>query len=296
MKNLARSILFLFLVPFNAYSQQESIDGGADLNPSPSNYSCGIETQAGLSFKYCFHQGDRQSTRDIVYFFHGLEGNEKTWFTQKMGTAVLERIWHKNGYDPSIVTVSFGDVWLLVNNSRFKLLPFFQQIVMPFLENKIGYQGKGRRLLIGQSMGGLNAAMASLRLQGTFSKVALLCPAITSVGPYSSPHEIDHYIFTTGADPEHVELMLKLSKGFFINTADWNQHDPLKLIPKVKVKPRFFISTGVVDEYGFDVGSEIFTRLSRRYGFKTWFVPAPGAHCDFDRSSTAKFIMEGAFK
>lgn len=273
------------------FEQQQQLQ--KDL-PYKSDYSCNTESQMGLSFDYCIRNVDRKKNQDIIYFFHGLMGNAETWFTQTYGTGMLERKWHARGYDPTIVTISFGEVWLLVNNHRFPLLPYFKEIIVPFLEKKVGGLGTGRRLLIGQSMGGLNAIEASLQLPNLFSKVALLCPAITTVGPFASAEEIDAYIKRTGAQAERVKVMLNISKQVFINQKDWDKHDPLKLLGRYHAtKPAFHVTTGMQDEFGFQEGSEQFSDLASKTGFKSQWVPVSGGHCNFDRRTTANFIMEG---
>jgi S-formylglutathione hydrolase FrmB len=294
MKKIVFSILLIFLTS-NVHSQTLQNQETTPTIESHGQYNCSTETLIGVSFKYCFKRGDQAGiNQDIVYFLHGLEGNEKTWFSQKAGTAYIDHLWSKWGYNPSVVTISFGDAWILVNNPRFQLLSFFKKVVMPFLESKVGFLGQGRRILVGQSMGGLNAAIASLKSPGLFSKVALLCPAITNVGPFSSQQEIENYIERTGANPKRVNLMLTLSKKIFVNPLDWQNHDPLHLLKKYQgTKSKYYISTGVIDDYGFEEGTELFTRFSRQKGFHTWWVPAPGVHCDFDRPTTARFIMEG---
>lgn len=288
MKYFARVVLFIFiLLPFS----------GQTAEPQPeyqSNYSCGVETQLGFKFNYCIRNVDRTKSKDIIYFFHGLAGNEETWFTQKLGTGILEQKWHFRGYDPTIVTISFGEIWLLVNNHRFPLLPYFKDVIVPFLENKIGGLGTGKRMLIGESMGGLNAVEASLQLPNLFFKVALLCPAITTLGPFASKDEIADYIKRTGAKPAYINLMLSISKQVFINQKDWDKHDPLKLLLKYPAtKPKFYISTGLQDEYGLQEGSAQFNQIANQKKFKSQWIPIPGGHCSFDRRTAANFIMEG---
>ncbi|QDK37836.1 alpha/beta hydrolase-fold protein [Bdellovibrio sp. NC01] len=290
--------LIISVLSFQAHAQ--SIDAGYDDTSAEPNYksdySCGSESQMGLTFKYCIRNVDRSKNQDIIYFFHGLMGNEETWFTQRFGTGMLERKWHWRGYDPTIVTVSFGEVWLLVNNHRFPLIPFFKNNIMPFLEKKVGGLGKGKRMLIGQSMGGFNAIQASLQLPNTFSKVALLCPAITTVGPFSTPEEIAAYTERTHAVPSRVKLLLSISRQVFLNQNDWDKHDPLKLIARYRAKKMpFYVSTGTADDFGFQEGSEVYSDLAKKLGFKSTWVPVPGGHCNFDRRTTANFIMGEAF-
>ncbi|HWU42898.1 MAG TPA: alpha/beta hydrolase-fold protein [Bdellovibrio sp.] len=260
-----------------------------------SDYSCDSETQQGLTFKYCIRHVDRSKNQDVIYFFHGLMGDEETWFTQTYGTGMLERKWHWRGYDPTIVTISFGEVWLLVDNHRFPLIPYFKHIIVPLLEKKIGGLGQGRRMAIGESMGGFNAVEAALKIPNFFSKVALLCPAITTVGPFSSEQEIQAYIDRTKAVPDRVRLALSISKQVFINEDDWMKHDPLRILRLYHGhKPNFYVSTGMQDDFGFQEGSEQFASLGKTDGYKTQWVPVAGGHCNFDRRTTADFIMEGA--
>jgi pimeloyl-ACP methyl ester carboxylesterase len=261
---------------------------------NPLDHTCGTETIYGISFKYCMNHVDRQQTRDIVYFFHGLQGNAESWFTRTEG-ATVANYWSRNGYEPTVVTVSFGGAWLLVNNDRFPLLPFFKNQMMPFLEQQVGGLKDGRRLLIGASMGGFNASQASLQLPGDFKKVALLCPAITTIGPYSSPQEVAAYIKRTGANPVYVRLTLGISKKIFEDEADWENHNPLNLLkryPATAEKPAFFVSVGMKDDFGFQEGSEAFAKEAQLNSYITQWVPVAGGHCQFDVIATADFIME----
>ena len=164
--------------------------------------------------------------------------------------------------------------------------------IVYFFHGLGGLQG-GRRHIIGQSMGGFNGAELALKKSGMFSRVALLCPAITTVGPYASDQEIDDYIDRTGARRSLVDKMLRISRSVFIDKKDWDNHDPLKLIKNYssKQKPRFYVSVGTNDGYGFQEGSRLFTQKAGAFSFLFRWVPVPGGHCNFKRIGTAIFIM-----
>lgn len=249
----------------------------------------------GLSFEYCIRMTDRTKTEDIVYFFHGLGGNAQTWFTQTEGTKWIDRHWAHKGYKPTVVTLSFGEAWLLVNTEEYPLLPAFASEIMPFLEGQVGGLRGGRRLLMGQSMGGFNSVQASLQLPGVFNRVALMCPAITTVGPYDSQEQIEDYIARTGARRDWVNLMLGISREFFRSDEEWSRHNPFTLLQSYShaVKPVFLVSTGVRDEFGFQEGSALFVRDAANAGFFATWIPVPGGHCLFDRSAVATFMLEG---
>lgn len=252
------------------------------------------EISAGYSYTYCIRQGNRNQNKDVVFFLHGLGGNARTWFTQTQGTQWIEKKWAEKGYRPTIVTVSFGEIWLLVNTPEYPLISAFKDEMMPFLESKIGGLAGGRRLLMGQSMGGFNSVQASLQLPGAFTKVVLMCPAITTVGPFDPPSAIDDYIQRTGANRSRVNLMLSISAEFFRSEDQWMAHEPFHLLQQYAgPKPVFLVTTGLQDEFGFQEGSEVFASQARVLDFSATWVPLPGPHCVFDRAAVANFILDG---
>lgn len=255
--------------------------------------TCGTkEISAGYSYDYCIQTTDRTKTQDVVYFFHGLGGNARTWFTQTQGTQWIEKKWSSQGYQPTIITISFGEIWLLVNNEEFPLITAFRDEMMPFLEGQIGGLGKGRRLLMGQSMGGFNSVQASLQMPGTFLKVVLMCPAITTVGPFDPPEAIERYIIRTKALRSRVNMMLDISREFFKTQEDWQRHDPLLLIKTFdpSIKQVYLVSTGMKDEFGFQEGSAEFVKAAKTQGVIASWLPVQGGHCVFDRDAVARFI------
>lgn len=291
MKIISITVLLLYVFLFSqARAQSEASD---EFESERLKYTCSGEQIQGVAFRYCYRDLSTTNSNDIIYFFHGLEGSEETWFTQYLGTLLIQKWWKHWGYRPRIVTVSFGPQWLLVNNQRYPLLPLFLKKIMPFLEKKVGGLKMGHRHLIGQSMGGFNAAEVALQSPGTFQRVALLCPAITTVGPYSSDQEIESYIDRTGAQPKLVRRMLAISRAVFLNQADWVRHDPLLLLKKYRdhTKSKFYISVGLDDGYGFQEGAHQFYLLAKTEAFFSKWLPVPGGHCSFNRLGTARFIM-----
>lgn len=285
MKAWVGIIGLLLLSCFNAIASEP-------LEDIASHVSCGIQTSSEASFKFCIYQPRQSKNNDIVYFFHGLDGDERTWFNQYFGTRLIHNLWHIWGYHPRIITISFGPKWLLVNNERSHLLAYFKSFIMPLLEHKVGGINRGRRHLIGQSMGGFNAAEVSLKNPGLFKNVALLCPAITSIGPFASDYEVGKYIQRTGANPDFVKKLIDLGQEYFVDPEDWKNHDPLTLLShyKAKKKSNFFISVGNEDDYGFQEGSLKFKLISKVRNFSSRIILVPGSHCNFSRWGAARFI------
>lgn len=284
-------VLLLLNVSVFSYAFDES-EIRREIEQERLRFTCGADSVQGVGFRFCYRNLETTNSDDIIYFFHGLEGSEETWFTQYFGTLMVQKWWKHWGYRPRIVTVSFGPQWLLVDNARYPLLPLFVQGVLPLLEKKVGGLRRGHRHLIGQSMGGFNAAEVSLKASGIFNKVALLCPAIATVSPFDSSDKIEDYIQRTGASREKVQTMLQISRSVFIDPNDWTKHDPLRLLKKPQTKKsRYFVSVGESDDYGFQEGAEEFVEISRQSGFQTKWIPVAGGHCQFNRKGTAHFFM-----
>lgn len=265
----------------------------APLEIESKDHYCSKETLDQVPFNYCIRQVDRSLTQDVVYFFHGLNGNAETWFTQYLGTKMIQGYWNRNDYKPTVITISFGTSWLLVNSHRSRLLPLFINKILPYLESKVGGLQSGRRMLIGQSMGGFNAVQASLQHPELFSKVALLCPALTTLGPFATDEEVLEYIKRNKADPALIANMLRITRQAFADPSEWDRHNPMKLVGQwTSVKrPQFHISIGLTDEYGFFEGSMEFTRLGLKNFFYFDWMPVIGGHCNFSRLAASKFIM-----
>ncbi len=256
------------------------------------DYNCSSKTLNNISFKYCINQVDRTRNQDIIYFFHGLSASEESWFT-KGDTRSLSKRWMQKGYEPTVITISFGPAWMMVDNEKSRTLPLFKEQILPFLENEVGGLGSGRRMIIGQSMGGFNAAEVSLRMPGYFSKALLLCPAVSVIGPYSSHQEIADYKARTHAESFLVDSLIDLSKHYIVDAIDWDRHDTLKLpatYPQGFVKPLYYVSTGRGDNFGFQEGSQLFVNIAKKYGFQAQWAPVYGYHCSFNRQGAADFI------
>ncbi|MGZ3769460.1 MAG: alpha/beta hydrolase-fold protein [Bdellovibrio sp.] len=283
-------VCIFLLIPTSAFSQT---DPSQDLQTESNRYHCDSKKLESVGFDYCYSDLNTTNSDDIIYFFHPLNGSAETWFTQYVGTLMVQQWWFSKGYRPRVVTVSFGKEWLLVNNERYPFLRVFTNSIMPFLERKLGGLKNGRRKLIGESMGGFSAALLALKKPGLFSRVALLCPAITTISPFSNQGEIGRYIIRTNASPDLVDRMLKISRSIFVNKADFENHNPLTLVKNYRAKKRskFYVSTGIWDGYGFQEGSEAFTRLARSKYFSSLWIPVPGWHCNFHRINAANFIM-----
>ncbi|WP_413581501.1 alpha/beta hydrolase-fold protein [Bdellovibrio sp. HCB288] len=277
--------LALIVALFSLFSLRTSFAGVLEAH-------CSSKVFSGTNVKFCVNNVDRSRNQDIVYFFHGISATEKSWFN-KNDTRSIARKWMSDGYEPTVVTISFGRVWMMVENQKHQYLSLFRDQILPYLEDQLGGLRQGRRMLIGQSMGGFNAVQASLRLPGYFERVVLLCPAVTVVGPYSTPQEIRDYIKRTRAETLLVDSLIGISRQYISDANDWDVHSALKLperYPIGMLKPSYYVSTGRGDNFGFQEGSQLFVNIAQQLGFQAHSAPVHGFHCSFDRHGVSDFI------
>jgi pimeloyl-ACP methyl ester carboxylesterase len=222
--------------------------------------------------------------------------SEKTWGETNYYPEMLRTYWKEQHWDaPRVIAVSFGPQWLLVdkNSSPMSgLLDLFMTRAIAFLEKKTGPVW-GRRLLVGESMGGFNASVVAFKKGKFFSKAAILCPAITKVTPFSTSQEIDDYIQRTGATRRLVEGIQKLSLAFFPDPQSWKAGSPLELLASHSSQPLpiLYMSCGLRDEYGFYEGVSFFVKESRKKGIGINWNPLYAGHCGVDIKSLAQFLI-----
>jgi len=260
--------------------------------------ACGeSQLTENFSLKYCLYLTDRTKNKDIIFYLHGRGGNAHSW-SENYGKE-LEKYWRLNNLPaPTIIAISFGPQWFLTEFPLAPGLPPLQElytnILIPNYEAMLGGPQGGRRMLVGESMGGYNASMLFLKRSKLFAKVAILCPAIPTITPFSTTAEIEDYMQRTGADRAKVEDMVKTSRALFPTTELWLNHSPLDLVRTHTdfSSPELYLSCGDKDEYGFFEGTEQFSKLSAANGVKQLWVPiSEGVHCSVDTISLATFLQ-----
>ncbi|MBN8536709.1 MAG: hypothetical protein J0M15_06625 [Deltaproteobacteria bacterium] len=263
------------------------------LSASDSNPIC-KEVKSSVLWKYCFSVGVGKSVRKLILQFHGGGESEKTWFESTGLGEQVRQSWRNSGIQaPSIVSVSFGPMWLL---SKRSLLPqsglyeVFVNEIFPYIEKQLMNGRIDERILIGHSMGGFNAGTLGLQNAPFFSKIALLCPALGNEGS-----DIDSYIKKTGAWLPYARYLFKIRDQYFLSSTLETEVSPLTLIRRIspgKNGPKFFLSCGDKDQYGFYFGANTFIKLSKMKGFQVLWKPvANGQHCSVDTDALAKFLQ-----
>ena len=252
---------------------------------------CGTRSWGDLEAKYCVGTPVSGDSDTVLVYFHGLGGSEKEWFTSPDFTAIHAEL-NKRKFDPWIVTISYGQAWLLteVPNSLL-LFPKTVDELLPSILNNIKPNGFAHKYLAGASMGGLNTSQVMLKRPQMFEKYMLIFPAITTVGPYSPQKDVVKYISRTGAQAKRVAFMLEWGKLEFPTINDWQNHAPLVLADLNVSLPRVYVSCGLKDEFGFQEGSNLLYAKIRPKAVSAWWVPIPnGLHCAADPKSIGEFL------
>ncbi len=256
---------------------------------------------------YCIHKPMQNASSDVVYHLHGLGGSQFTWSDELYYTQQLRDEWSRmNIKRPTVVSFSFGPAWILAEKNSKLVSGLFELVVdrfIPFVESEIG-SDVGRRLLLGESMGGFNSTQLAFKTH-LFTKAAILCAPMSEVSPFASREEILNYVKTTAAWKYHekrnqvgrvlesVELSLQMVHTFFPNEMEWQRSDPLNLSEmKMGNFPEIYLAIGLHDSFAAFEANQVFARKLHDNGVLVDWRPQWGGHCSIDIPSLAKFLVE----
>lgn len=263
--------------------------GSQKVSFAAANETCGVSG----SLRYCVYRDRRGTNGDIVYHLHGRNLDEKVWNDDTYYTAMLQGEWRRtHTLAPTVVTVSYGSTWLLTPRGEKVDSGLLDDLVarLPAIEAKVGRPR--RRLLLGESMGGLNVLVAGLSYPTRFAKVAALCPGVYATSPFASLSTIGASMARTGADPRIVFGVWLMARKYVANEAEWRRIDPLDLIRRAgPAYPALYLSNGLYDGYGNFDGTQRLAEAARQRGVSTEWHPIYGGHCASDASSLAAFLL-----
>lgn len=242
---------------------------------------------------YCVYRASGGVNGDVVYHLHGRNLDEGIWNDDTYFTSMVQAQWEQaRMLPPTVVTVSYGPVWLLTPKGGAKesgLLDDFMER-LPRIEAKIG--APRRRMLVGESMGGLNALILGLTHPTLFAKVASLSPGVYAHTPFASFSELRNAAARTGADPKIILGVIQLARKFVQSEAEWNRISPLQLIETPHGSlPDLYLSCGLYDKYGNFEGTRLLAEKATSRGVKTAWHPIYGGHGAIDVASLANFLV-----
>lgn len=281
-------LLVLAGLTYYAWTEITRTRGAQEVDFRPATQAC--ETSGPI--RYCVYEAKAGSNGDILYHFHGRNLDEHIWNDDTYYTAMVQAAWQRSGVPPpTVVAVSYGSTWLLAPEGEQPDSGLLEDFIerLPAIEDGLG--APRRRLLLGESMGGLNVLVAGLTYPDRFDKVAALCPGVYNVSPFTSFQEMRASAKRTGANPKIAFGVWLLARRYVANESEWRRFSPLALIERSNASyPALYLSNGLYDSYGNFEGTEMLARIAEERGVETHWRPLYGGHCSIDASSLAAFL------
>ncbi len=246
------------------------------------------------NLNFTVYRAETGVSEDVIYHLHGRNMDDSIWNDDTYFTSLVQSYWQKSSTKPpTVVVVSYGNVWLLTPKNSKAESGLMDDFVarLPEIESKTGKPRN--RILLGESMGGLNVLILGLSHPQLFSRVASLCPRVYLDSPFSDLSTLRAAAKRTGADPKIGFGILQLAKTYISNEDEWNAISPIKLIERANAQyPKLYVSCGLYDNYGNFEGTEALAKIAASKGVKTIWHPLYGGHCAIDISSLADFLAK----
>lgn len=241
---------------------------------------------------YAVYRAESGVSDDVIYYLHGRNLDASAWNDDTYFTSQLQAYWQRSSTrPPTVVVVSYGPVWLLTpknSSAESGLLDDFF-VRLPEIESKVG--NVRRRILLGESMGGLNVLISGLSRPEMFSKVASLCPGVYLGSPFSDFSTLRAGMKRQLHHPKIIYGVMQLAKRYVSNDEEWKAVNPISLIERADQSyPELYLSCGLYDNYGNFEGTEALANLAIKRGVKTTWHPLYGGHCAIDVASLADFL------
>ena len=284
-------LLLLAVVGWWAWQPLSRPWGHQAVTFTPARQQCG---QQG-SLRYCVHRAAAGVNGDVLYHLHGRNLEAETWNDPSYYTAMVQAYWQRTGLlPPTVVSLSYGPVWLLAPKGEAEHSGLLDTIwpEITAIEARIGKPG--RRLLMGESMGGLNSLVLGLSQPRRFDKVAALCPTVYLDSPFAPLSQIREAIVRTGAEPRIAFGIWQLARRYVANGDEWRSLSPLALIEGAALevaRPSLYLSGGLYDRYGLYEGTERLAQRAAQRGLPTEWHPLYGGHCAIDVASLGAFLV-----
>lgn len=269
-----------------------NISSAVDYHPEPVpnvEMEC-FKENTPVAWSYCINRTlDNDHTNTLVYHFHGRRGNETWWNDRTYYSGELYQDWHNSGvFSPVVVSVSFGPLWLLKEGD---LMDTFVNVVMPKVESSLNMTIE-QRLIVGESMGGVNALLVWLKTESLFDKVAALCPQIPTISPMASTTQMVQFINQTETSWLRGFMMLAIGRHFYKSEKSWQQNNPISLAQNATLDQlgELYLTCGKQDDWGCMSGAQKLVKIINEKQAEVEWVPTAGGHCDIDNSTLAQFL------
>lgn len=281
-------LILLVLIGYYIWTQLTAPQGNQKVSFIPATKSC----HSSGRMKYCVYRSKSGTNGNIVYHLHGRNLDEQIWNDDTYWTSMVQSSWQQAKIlPPTVVVVSFGSTWLLVPKGKKPDSGLLEEFMakLPDIDKKTGKPKQ--RLLLGESMGGLNVLVAGLTYPQSFAKIASLCPGVYAISPFAPFSEMREALKRTGADPKIAFGIWRWSTTHVANEDEWRRMSPIELAKTAnKDFPALYLSNGLYDSYGNFEGSQMLAEIAGQRGVSVEWHPLYGGHCAIDVSSLARFL------
>ncbi|NKB15701.1 MAG: esterase family protein [Sphingomonadales bacterium] len=282
-------LLGLAAVLYFAWGELTRTRGAQTVNFVQAEVECG--TLGNL--RYCVNSAVGGTNGDVVYHLHGRNLDETIWNDETYYTALIQAEWQRTRTrPPKVVTISYGETWLLIPKGQEEASGLLEDFMarLPELEEQIGTPR--RRILLGESMGGLNVLVAGFSQADRFAKIAALCPGVYIDSPFAPLSDQLAGLERTGADPMTAFGVAMMARRHLANEDEWSRVSPLALIERVEPRTvELYLSNGLYDKFGNFEGTQRLAQVATRRGITTSWHPLYGGHCAIDAPSLASFLV-----
>lgn len=281
-------LMLLILAGYYAWTQLTAAQGNQKVSFIPASKSC----HASGKLSYCVYRAKAGTNGDVVYHFHGRNLDEQIWNDDTYWTSMVQASWQQsNLLPPTVVVISYGPTWLLVPKGKNQDSGLLEDFIarLPDIDKKTGKPM--RRLLLGESMGGLNVLIVGFTYPQSFAKIASLCPGVYNTSPFGSLSAMKDALKRTGADPKIGFGIWVMAKKYVADEGEWKRISPLYLVERANEEyPALYVSNGLYDAYGNFEGSQMLAHVATKRGVLVEWHPLYGGHCATDASSLARFL------
>ena len=208
----------------------------------------------------------------VLYFLHGLGGNEQTFFSSG-GWTLLDDLHKRGKIGDFLIAAPDGRRSFYVNSAdgSVRYSDFFLQEFMPHIEGKYrALAGARERAISGVSMGGYGALRFAFAHPELFLAVSAQSAALIT----ESPRQLD-------SEAQAGNRLMADVFGYPIDERHWSQNDPLVLAKKNAKQLKnlaIYVNCGQRDDFGFDTGASQLHGELQKEGIKHEYHAYPGDH------------------
>ena len=275
------------------------LSGASDWVPIPLENvktSCYQESEP-LSWTWCVHKMEHQSQDTILYHLHGRRGAANWWNDKEYFSGDVMNLWDRQDLvPPTVVGISFGPLWLLQDEESMSgeapPIGLLTEQLIPKIEIQLGLKIK-KRMVVGESMGGVNALMLLAHASGSFARVAALCPPLSQLPPDAALTDIFKKVTDSSLSLKRALLLSAMGRYFYPESDRWYKLDPVqKLAVTQQVNTKsVYISAGQRDDWDCQGGIPALTRELERLNVDVTLDTRDAGHCWVDPKKLATFLV-----